>query len=160
MTEYTPQSDATFDIDAPIIGVTHLQARDNLIAVTEADPTAPKLKQKVILSVAGVVDGLGPWGGIQANYTVTHGGSPATGTVVVSFSTDGVTYGAETTIVAPTTDSTAGVIFVDTGTGVLNLDGVEYAVASASAAVSHIKFGVTGGMTSFDAFGTAIGGII
>tara|TARA_R110000772_G_scaffold45492_7_gene104248 strand:- start:1053 stop:1535 length:483 start_codon:yes stop_codon:yes gene_type:complete len=160
MSAYTEHAAALFQAGKKGLASLFFEMSENLIAVTQGDPTAPKIKQKIILAAAGVIDGLAPWGGIQASYVITHGGSPSTGTVVVSFSNDGVTYGAETLLVPPTTDSSAGVVFVDTVTGVLNLDGVEYAVAGAGAAVSHIKFGVTGGMTSFTAFGTAIGGIV
>lgn len=43
MTAYTTHADALFDPSKPILGSTHLEARDNLISVTEGDSTAPKI---------------------------------------------------------------------------------------------------------------------
>lgn len=43
MTSYTNHPDSIFDLGAPILGSTHLEARDNLIAMAEGDPTAPKI---------------------------------------------------------------------------------------------------------------------
>jgi len=38
MTVYTTHADALFDPNAPILGSTHLEARDNLLSVIEASP--------------------------------------------------------------------------------------------------------------------------
>lgn len=52
MTTYTDHSDILFDVGKPILGQTQLEKRDNLIAVTEGDPTAPKMHQKSIERLA------------------------------------------------------------------------------------------------------------
>lgn len=52
MTAYTIHADALFDPNKPILGSTHLEGRDNLIAVTEGDATAPKIALKAIERVA------------------------------------------------------------------------------------------------------------
>lgn len=48
MTDYTTHADALFDPDAPILGSTHLEARDNLIAVTEGSPDAPPILMEAL----------------------------------------------------------------------------------------------------------------
>ena len=44
MTSYTNHPDSIFDLGAPILGSTHLEARDNLIALAEGAEGAPKIK--------------------------------------------------------------------------------------------------------------------
>ena len=48
MTVYTVHADALFDPDKPILGSTHLEARDNLLATMEGDTDAPRLQLKGI----------------------------------------------------------------------------------------------------------------
>ncbi|QDP55383.1 MAG: hypothetical protein Tp176DCM1853251_67 [Prokaryotic dsDNA virus sp.] len=55
MTTYTPHADALFDVGKPILGSTHLEARDNLIAVTEGDATAPKINGAIAALTPGDV---------------------------------------------------------------------------------------------------------
>lgn len=43
MTAFTVHGDTIFDVGKPILGSTGLEARDNLLAVTEGDPTAPRI---------------------------------------------------------------------------------------------------------------------
>lgn len=43
MTAYTTHADSLFDPNKPILGSTHLEARDNLLSVAEGDDTAPKI---------------------------------------------------------------------------------------------------------------------
>lgn len=43
MTNFTDHPDAMFAVDAPILAATQLEKRDNLVAVTEGDPTAPRI---------------------------------------------------------------------------------------------------------------------
>lgn len=43
MTTYTAHADTIFDPDKPILGSTHLEARDNLIAALEGASGAPRL---------------------------------------------------------------------------------------------------------------------
>jgi hypothetical protein len=53
MTTYTTHADALFDPGAPILGGVALQSRDNLIAVTEGDATAPSIALRAVAMAAG-----------------------------------------------------------------------------------------------------------
>ena len=44
MTAYTIHPDEIYDVGKPILGSTHLEARDNLIAMTEGDDAAPNIQ--------------------------------------------------------------------------------------------------------------------
>lgn len=59
MTAYTNHPDALFDPNKPILGSTHLEARDNLISLAEGDPTAPNIYEA--LAARLVQNGLGSW---------------------------------------------------------------------------------------------------
>lgn len=51
---YTEHADSTFDPDAPILGQTHLEARDNLKACMGGGTDAPRLQ---LLALARLVEG-------------------------------------------------------------------------------------------------------
>jgi len=79
MTAYTNHPDAIFDPDKPILGSTHLEARDNLIAAMEGDPTAPNVYEAL---AARLVSGaLGSW--VFARHT---GGDRSYGNLVAGSS--------------------------------------------------------------------------
>lgn len=51
MTDYTDHADSLFDAGAPVLGPTHLEARDNLIATAEGSNTgdgAPRVQGKAL----------------------------------------------------------------------------------------------------------------
>lgn len=103
MTTYTEHADEIFDPNRPILGSTHLEARDNLIAVAEGGLGAPKIASKTIggkttsgspLNIASLnaFSGIWIWGVIKPSGSATvtaelssdSGSSYATPTTVMT----------------------------------------------------------------------------
>ena len=156
MTAYTQQADAIFDPLKPTIGATHLQARDNLLAVAESDATAPKRKQKVTVgSLAGagsvVLGGLASYQGFLADIIATNA-SASPEIVQMELSDNGTTfYGLATLFTLPAGTSTTAKISMDTTTGSYSMIYSQAAasgtIAGSSSAVTHLRF-TTGSVTS------------
>lgn len=58
---YTVHPDALFDPGAPVLGSTHLEARDNLIAVADGDPGAPRIDPIAAMAHEGVAGAIGTY---------------------------------------------------------------------------------------------------
>lgn len=95
MTTYTVHPDTIFDPDKPILGSTHLEARDNLIAAFEGAADAPGLSSKAVEDVtAGDVTRVEVPGGGDYEFPVIQNGSVR----AVAFVTGGDGSSAGTTI--------------------------------------------------------------
>lgn len=150
MTEYTTHADVIFDVTKPVIGATNLQARDNLIAVAEADATAPKLKRRVssgfVNSGQTVIGGIESYQGFIANIIVRTS-SGTSKTIQMELSDNGTTfYGLSTLFTLDASSSSTARMSMDTSTG-------EYQIiyghgrstgtfSGSSSAVTHVRFTV------------------
>lgn len=117
---YTTHADALFDPDKPILGATHLEARDNLIAVAAGDTNAPKIAVKVASAVGATIDftGLGDFDGIQIDFNVFESGGVGTN-IQAALSTDGTTFSTASTIATIPSGQSAlgGTCFIELDTG-------------------------------------------
>lgn len=117
---YTVHPDAIFDPDKPVLGSTHLEARDNLIAVAKGETGAPKIANKITggagdttFSGLGDFDGVLIWGTLRGT-----GGGTAFNGLNFDASTDGSTYGTPSKLVeVANTAATNFTVFIDFPTG-------------------------------------------
>jgi hypothetical protein len=166
MTTYTPHADALFDPGDPILASVALEARDNLIAVTEGGTSAPKIMSRALgiatgsdtittgVSVFTSLDGAATIA-VASEVTVSIGTSTAaaTGTSRYRLSSDGgATYGGYVTLESssvpatttqPASNQESNVIAVDVAT----FDAIEFSTTNGTVTSAKIVFWAVQGET-------------
>lgn len=102
MTTFTSISNALVAVGAKPFATTVQALRDNPIAIAEDDPTAPKIRRRLLISNAAATTqtfiGLGDYSGVEFFIFATIGGS-GSGGFIFSYSTDNGASFAATTII-------------------------------------------------------------